>query len=141
MYTIQMLARFVLSVDMSNVQMAYIKKDSHLLSNLRNAEAALKTMEGIGPGHAELRAKIASHALKLTSTGGDEFSTALRNPVVPSCAKKTHMLLHVPPGTRETWRMCHLDHMKATRELGPCSQGETTPWPRRICAFIACSCR
>ena len=92
MYNIQMLARFAtksLSVEMSNVQVAYMKKDSHLLSSLRNAEAALKTMEGIGPGHAELRAEIASHALKLTSTGGDEFSTALRNPVVPSRAKKT----------------------------------------------------
>ena len=113
MYTIQMLARFVLSVDMSDVQVAYIKKDSHLLSNLRNAEAALKTMEGIGPGHAELRAKIASHHLKLTSTGGDEFSTALRNPVVLSCAKKnTHAtscttryhrdMAHVSPGPHES---------------------------------------
>ena len=37
--------------------MAYIKKYSRLLSNLRNAEAALKTMEGFGPGHAELRAE------------------------------------------------------------------------------------
>ena len=74
MYNIEMLARFatkLLSVEMSRVQVAYTKKDSQLFSNLRNAEAALKTMEGIGPGHEELRAENASlsYALKLTMTG------------------------------------------------------------------------
>ena len=84
MYNIHMLSRFatkLLTVEMSRVQVAYIKKDSQLLSNLRNAEAALKTMEGIGPGHAELRAEIASlsNALKLTMTGGDEFRSQLKD--------------------------------------------------------------
>ena len=84
MYNIHMLARFatkLLSVEMSRVQVAYIKKDSQLLSNLRNAEAALKTMEGIGPGHAELRAEMASlsNALKLTMTRGDEFRSQLKD--------------------------------------------------------------
>ena len=84
MYNIQMLAQFatkLLSVEMSRVQVACFKKDSQLLSNLRNAEAALKTMEGIGPGHAQLRAEIASlsNALKLTMTGGDEFRSQLKD--------------------------------------------------------------
>ena len=37
---------------------AYEKKDSQLLSNLGHADAALKTMKGIGMGHKQLRAEI-----------------------------------------------------------------------------------
>ena len=84
MYNIEMLARFatkLLSVEMSRVQVAYTKKDSQLLSNLRNANAALKTMEEIGMGHEQLRAGIASlsNALKLTMTGVHAFRNQLKD--------------------------------------------------------------
>ena len=51
------------------------------MSDLRNAEAALKTMEGFGPGHKELRAEIASlsNALKLTMTGRDTLRNQLKD--------------------------------------------------------------
>ena len=84
MYNIEMLARFatkLLSVEMSRVQAAYTKKDSQLLSNLGNAEAALKTMKGIGMSHKQLRAEIASlsHTLKLTMSGEDAFRNPLKD--------------------------------------------------------------
>ena len=84
MYNIEMLARFatkLLSVEMSRVQAAYTKKDSQLLSNLGNAEAALKTMKGIGMSHKQLRAEIASlsHTLKMTMSGEDAFRNQLKD--------------------------------------------------------------
>ena len=83
-YNIQMLAQFatkLLSVEMSRVQAAYEKKDSQLLSNLGNADAAFKTMKGHGMSHKQLRAEIASlsHTLKLTMSGEDAFRDQLKD--------------------------------------------------------------
>ena len=84
MYNIEILAPIatkVLSVEMSRVPVAYTKKDSQLLSQLRNAEAALTTMKGDGPDLEEIRAEIASlsNSSKLTMTRGDPFRDQIKD--------------------------------------------------------------
>ena len=82
MYNIEILARFatkLLIVEMSRVQAAYERKDSQLLRNLGNANAALKTIKEIGTSHKELRAAIADLSLKLSLKLTMSGEDALRN--------------------------------------------------------------
>ena len=84
MYNIEMLARFatkLLSLEMSRVQAAHEKRDSQLLRNLGNADAALKTMKGIGMSLKQRRAEIASlsHTLKVTMCREDAFRDQLKD--------------------------------------------------------------